>query len=634
MTGRLRPFGCALLLVALLLGLLEGAARLLPLDRLEPQFAGPRTIPLFVPGTGAQAGRMVTNDNFRGILAWQSFARVKPPGAFRVFVLGGSAALGWPYRERNGFTGFLRRALEGVAPAGFEIVSVAGMSYGSHRILDFLREIVERYEPDLVVVWSGNNEYVERNVLPAAPGKDAAGVRVPQALRRSGLYRAVRLALYRAAPGQFAPAGGSDLTDLRAAPVTRGRLGRSPAIDREILGNFRRNLAEEADLLVRQGVPGIFCTVPVNLAGWPPDPSEPAIGDPEQHRRWGELLAEARAGALARPPAPAVAAAREAFTLAPQDPTTLFWYAKTMLAAGDPATARPAFLAARDRDPRVIRALAVFNDSIRALPPGRPGIAVVDLERAFADRSPGGAPGDDLFLDYVHPNTAGQRLAAAAVGAGILRVSGRGVPIERFVERVEADPGSFDDGGDRAAVGYALGMTWQQLGDLERAESAYRDALAGDPGFTDALVNLAGIRKLRGDRAEAWKLFEECLRVAPDSVPGLVNAGLFLLEEGKFEQGEELLRRALARSETQTGAHLGLADAAARRGAHEEAIGHLARAAELGHESAPMRRAWGAAALALGRREEAVLLWERALALDPADAGLRARLAEVKGGRP
>ena len=181
-----------LTVAALFLLGLEAGTRLLPLDRWERDHPN-TTYPRFVPGEGADAGWYVTNDHFKNAMGYNRLARVKPQGLKRVFILGGSAALGWPRPMEISFSGYMQRALDRVAPGRFEIVNCAAMSYGSHRVLDLLPDVL-RMQPDLVIVWSGNNEYVERNILPRYSRNRAMG-KLQRVLRHSSLYRSIRLSL-------------------------------------------------------------------------------------------------------------------------------------------------------------------------------------------------------------------------------------------------------------------------------------------------------------------------------------------------------------------------------------------------------------------------------------------------------
>jgi tetratricopeptide (TPR) repeat protein len=624
--GRLQTAGVALLLLVLLLGALEGLLRLAPLERWEPRFSGPQPYPIFVRGEGSNAGRYVTNEHYRHELNFQSFPVEKAPGTVRVFVLGGSAAYGWPVGAKFGFTGILRRALEQALPGRFEIVNAAGMSYGSLRVLDFLREIVRDFQPDLVLVYAGNNEYVERNALPAGDALPPALLRARDRLRASALYRGLRLLLVRAAPGRFSGRGALDLSQLRATPVQRGNLVRSAETDRAVLAAYRRNLQEMADTLRRAGVAGVFCTVPVNLADWPPaGGAAPRAAPP---------LAAARA-ALERGDAPAalehLAAAR---ALAPDDAAVWFWTGRALRQAGDPGAAA-AFDRARDADPNVMRALGAFNREIRALPAGRSGIAVLDLERAFAEASPGGVPGAELFLDYVHETQEGHRLVALALLPVLARRFDGPWPADALARLVSVDPGPGADPVAHARERYARALGLQQNERWAEAQRGFEEVLHLTGDFrAEVLVNLADVVETQGDRERAEALYREAAAAGAGNGPVLQQVALYHLGRGRADQAEPLLREALRLNPLYPLAHEGLARIALARGDARAAEEHLAAAAALGLDTAATRRTRGAAALALGRRAEAIAHWERALALDPEDEETRGRLAALRGEAP
>ena len=84
-----------------------------------------------------------------------------------------------------------------------------------------------------------------------------------------------------------------------------------------------------------------------------------------------------------------------------------------------------------------------------------------------------------------------------------------------------------------------LGVVDAQLGELERAEQDYRAALALDPEFASAYVNLADVYRVMGQNDRS----EEILRQAPDDVAGVRHAlGLTLVRLGRNEEALEELR--------------------------------------------------------------------------------------------
>jgi hypothetical protein len=93
----------------------------------------------------------------------QSFPRVKPPGTFRFFAVGGSITRGTELANPIGdcFTALLGRRLAG--PDGsrkVEAINLGGFAYGSYRLTGIVEEVLG-YSPDLVIVMCGSNEFLE-----------------------------------------------------------------------------------------------------------------------------------------------------------------------------------------------------------------------------------------------------------------------------------------------------------------------------------------------------------------------------------------------------------------------------------------------------------------------------------------
>ncbi|GAG07775.1 unnamed protein product, partial [marine sediment metagenome] len=93
---------------------------------------------------------------------YQEFKAAKPDNGLRVFVLGGSSAHGFPWGGRVAFTRLLGEALRATWPdRSVEAVNAAAMSYGSHRLRILAHEVLD-YGPDLLLIYGGHNEFVER----------------------------------------------------------------------------------------------------------------------------------------------------------------------------------------------------------------------------------------------------------------------------------------------------------------------------------------------------------------------------------------------------------------------------------------------------------------------------------------
>src|ERR1700754_2901388 len=89
----------------------------------------------------------------------EPFRKVKGPDVFRVFVLGESTTIGYPYFHNGSFHRWLLYRLMADHPdKKIEMVNVSLTAVNSYTVLGFSKEVV-RYEPDAVLIYTGHNEY-------------------------------------------------------------------------------------------------------------------------------------------------------------------------------------------------------------------------------------------------------------------------------------------------------------------------------------------------------------------------------------------------------------------------------------------------------------------------------------------
>ena len=116
--------------------------------------------PLFVPATDAD-GVLEIAANRMHLFRPASFKAKKTEGAMRVFALGGSTTQGEPYSTETAFPAWTGICLEAATGQNVEVINCGGLSYASYRVLAILREVLE-YDPDLVLIYTGHNEYLEQ----------------------------------------------------------------------------------------------------------------------------------------------------------------------------------------------------------------------------------------------------------------------------------------------------------------------------------------------------------------------------------------------------------------------------------------------------------------------------------------
>lgn len=87
------------------------------------------------------------------------FDKVKKANAFRVFVLGGSAAAGFPFMPNGSFSRYLQQRLSLEYPGSkIEVVNCAMTAVNSYTLRDLMPGIL-REKPDLILIYAGHNEY-------------------------------------------------------------------------------------------------------------------------------------------------------------------------------------------------------------------------------------------------------------------------------------------------------------------------------------------------------------------------------------------------------------------------------------------------------------------------------------------
>jgi tetratricopeptide (TPR) repeat protein len=312
------------------------------------------------------------------------FAREKPNHAFRVFVMGESAAAGFPYPRNAEFSRYVADVLREVVPGdSVEVINLAIAATNSFAMLDMAAEVAAQ-RPDAILIYAGHNEYY--GVLGAA-----SRITIPGGVATIRLYlRLLRLRSVLALRNGVARlmSRGKD----QGGDVESASLMEILARDRQIpLGSsrydlgahqFESNLEAICRLFRRNGIPVFVGSLASNLRDQPP------------------FAATANA--------------------APGSANNIFAAAHAAFVAGDSAVADSLFTRARDLDVVRFRAPSDFNRIIRRVT-ARTGANYVPVAEAFAHASSAHAPGSNIFLEHVHPTRDGQALIGRVFFESLLR---------------------------------------------------------------------------------------------------------------------------------------------------------------------------------------------------------------------
>jgi lysophospholipase L1-like esterase len=325
--------------------------------------------------------------------------RIEPRG-FRILVVGGSAADGVGVTPFGRFSHLLERRLVQARPGDpVEVINLARAGLASRHVLPVLEAGLSDLSPQLVVVYSGNNELHELRALKhSSPAyrADLEGLR--RRLHALHGYRALQrlLARDRLRPLDDGPAVAPGLPRLDTP---------AEAADRALALRLYR---EQLELMVarsRQAGAWVMLATVASNADWLGHPDrEP--GEPEL-----ALLARLDRAVEAGEPGGVQAIIDELEGLGPAQPS-LARAGQALLRLGDVQGGRALLRRAELLDARPTRSNSELRQAVRAVA-GEQGAALCDLAAELDDLAPGGVAGDELFGDGCHLNAQGQRQLAA-----------------------------------------------------------------------------------------------------------------------------------------------------------------------------------------------------------------------------
>lgn len=382
--------------------------------------------PLFV--LDASGERYEIPASRQAFFAADSFAARKPANGFRIFCLGGSTVQGRPYSNETAFTTWLRLGLESADQGrAWEVINCGGVSYASYRLVPILQEVL-RYEPDLVVVYTGHNEFLEERTyghLKRTPRWVSDTYRV---LHRSRLFSAAWQAWHGAAGERdsegrpLLPAEVDALLDYRGGLE---RYRRDDAWREAVMRHYEWNLHRMADLCREAGVPLVLVNPVSNLKDCPPFKIVPNTAlSAEQQEAFEQLWQQARKPELSTERREELL--RRALEIDPRHAGAHFLLGKAYEAAGRDEQALAEFLRAKDQDACPLRMLEPMHDILRHVAREH-DLELVDVRQRITRESPQHLVGDEWMLDHVHPSIRGHQLIADM----LLEVLARGGDVQR-----------------------------------------------------------------------------------------------------------------------------------------------------------------------------------------------------------
>ncbi len=343
------------------------------------------------------------------------FPVAKPPDTCRIFVLGESAAQGIPNASFC-FGRLLRVMLRQQFPdIRFEVITVAMSAINSHVVLQVAKDCA-RYDPDLFVVYLGNNEVIG----PYGPGTVFTPTFSSLGLIRLNIgLRAARIGQLLAGLLGGRETGEQEPTYWKGMEmcITEKVRADDPRLQ-VVYDHFRCNLEDICRVAAGAGAQTVVCTVASNVKDCPPFGSahRPDLTPPQQGD-WDVLYQKGVQCEQQDDYANAVDCYLQAAQLDDSYADLQFRLGRCYERQGDLGNARAHYVRARDFDTLRFRTDTTINEIIRAVASRRKdrGVYLADVAGALNTNSPGGLAGHEFFYEHVHFTFEGSCAVAATV---------------------------------------------------------------------------------------------------------------------------------------------------------------------------------------------------------------------------
>lgn len=570
---------------------------------------------------------MITAPGRASVLNPQRFPAEKPENTVRIVCLGGSTTYGRPFWDVTSFSGWLRRILPVVAPGTkWEVINAGAISYASYRVLNVMEELAS-YEPDLFVIYTGQNEFLERRTYGNLLDQSPLLGRIIATSQKSRTVTAIQRIV-------AAVSGDSDQGGQRKKPIVLGgevkripinavgpeAYTRNRAFEEQVIAHFRLSLNRMIDIAGTAGASVVLVSPASNYRGIKPFKSEHSERlDSAALTQWEQSYRAALSAAENGDFQLALARFDECLSLDPLHAEAHYRHGQVLYESGDRVAARTAFRRAIEEDICPLRAPSSLLSVIAKVSEVRDAPRI-DFQAVLERRSEDGITGANFFHDHVHPTLEANRILALEIvetmrQRNVLQTSVEWNP-DATLDEVELLTDAADQ--DRRALELCkLAYVLDEFDQDEGASKAVQDALTMAPRNAEVIRFATDFFAAKGDSQTMIAFLETWTRDEPSDTAGWIVLGEALTNTGRLIEATAAYQTALDLEPDNQTANGQLGIVFSRLGDQEAALRHVSRAAELDPESAHTQNNLGLILAKLGRFDLAVRHYENAIALEP-----------------
>lgn len=320
------------------------------------------------------SARYFTNGANETIGNFEPFKIIKEKNTIRLFVLGESTTIGYPYMHNGSFHRWLTYRLNQMYPdCNFEIINLSLTAVNSYTVLDIAKEL-PAYKPDGILIYSGHNEYYGALGVGSTSSFSNSSWLI-QALIRSKHLRIVQL-LFNTIQTFNSKSKIKISQTLMERMVADQHIPYKSEKFKNGVAQFKSNIDETCRLFSARKIPVFISTLVSNEKDLRPLSSDLKEGDTSASSYYDKGLVS---------------------------------YGKS-----DTIMARYFFKRALEHDQLRFRAPEEMNLIISNATISYPGIYLVDTRKLFEKNSRGQILGNETILEHVHPNLSGYALMSEA----------------------------------------------------------------------------------------------------------------------------------------------------------------------------------------------------------------------------
>lgn len=330
------------------------------------------------------------------------FKKEKEPNTLRIFILGESTTIGYPYFHNGSFHRWLQYRLMNTFPdKRFEIINLSLTAVNSYTVLGFAKGL-SQYKPDAVLIYTGHNEYY--GTLGVASTQNVGSSQLLVNLILS--LRELRLVQWMTnAYGKIATTNVRDSGTRMKLMVAEERIPYGSELYNRGIDQFKSNMDKTLSILNESDIP-VFISNLVSNEG----DMKPFISDTVNSTAYPVFYSKYSLGLKAlekNDSSLAFSLLKEANKEYGEHALCNYYLGQLARREGDLAAGKKYFSIARDLDGLRFRAPSPINTVISKLCQTYPNAHLVDTESAFRNWSQDQIIGDDLMLEHVHPNLTG-----------------------------------------------------------------------------------------------------------------------------------------------------------------------------------------------------------------------------------